>query len=275
MKAGGSPEANCILFVWIWNMLILHCVLQCFVLFSQIVRSVQVAISARINLTFVRAEKWQIYIFHGCPNMCATSKPLELRFHAFLVVLLTTRKCHNSLENHGRNEHHTFFIFTSTKAFWSSCCEREHHWSSHGAVAVTTASTKLHPPGFNNSQSNAPHMMLLHPPHPHIFNEATSSRFQQVSIQRSPHDVITPSPPPFSVNNNDTCNVTTSSTKQHPQGFNKSQSNVVHMKLLHRPHPPTPPSLYHNDVYSTWQDWGFLEAPGNSSLEPKYIYIYI
>ena len=80
--------------------------------------------------------------------------------------MCATRKWHNSLENHGRNEHHTFFIVTSTKAFWSSCLEREHHWSSHGAVAVTTASTKLHPQGFNNSQSNALHMTLLHPPTP-------------------------------------------------------------------------------------------------------------
>ena len=143
--------------------------------------------------------------------MCATSKPLELRFHGFLVVLLTTRKCHNSLENHGRHVHHTFFFFTYTKAFWSSCLEREHHWSSHSAVAVTTASTKLHPQGFNSSQPNALHMTLLHPSHPppllnckqqrylqrnNIFNEATSSRFQQVSIQRSPHDVMTPPHPP-------------------------------------------------------------------------------
>ena len=57
VKAGGSPEPNCMLFVWIWKMLILHCVLHCFMLFSQIVRSVKVAMSARINLTFVRAEK--------------------------------------------------------------------------------------------------------------------------------------------------------------------------------------------------------------------------
>ena len=57
VKAGGSPEANCILFVWIWKMLILQGVLQCFLLLSQIVRSVKVAMSARITLTFVRAEK--------------------------------------------------------------------------------------------------------------------------------------------------------------------------------------------------------------------------
>ena len=53
-----SPEANCILFVWIWRMLIVHCVLECFMLFSETVRSVKVAMSGRINLTFVRAEKW-------------------------------------------------------------------------------------------------------------------------------------------------------------------------------------------------------------------------
>ena len=57
MKAGGSPEANCILFVWIWKMLILHCVLQCFMFLSESVRSAKVSMSARINLTFVRAEK--------------------------------------------------------------------------------------------------------------------------------------------------------------------------------------------------------------------------
>ena len=58
VKAGGSPEANCSLFVWIWKMLILHCVLQCFMFFSESVRSAKVSMSARINLTFVRAEKW-------------------------------------------------------------------------------------------------------------------------------------------------------------------------------------------------------------------------
>ena len=48
---------HCILFVWIWKMLILHSVLQCFMLFSESVRSAKVSMSARINLTFVRAEK--------------------------------------------------------------------------------------------------------------------------------------------------------------------------------------------------------------------------
>ena len=36
-----------------------------------------------------------------------------MRFHAFLVVLLISRTCDNSLENQGRNEHHILFIFAS------------------------------------------------------------------------------------------------------------------------------------------------------------------
>ena len=52
-----------------------------------------------------------------------------------LVVRFRSRTCDNALENHGRNEERTFFIFMSTKAVWSSWQEREHHWFSHGAVA--------------------------------------------------------------------------------------------------------------------------------------------
>ena len=69
VKAEGSPEANCILFVWIWNMLFLHCILQCFILFSETVRSAQVAISARINLTFVRAER-NLHLRWMAKNVC-------------------------------------------------------------------------------------------------------------------------------------------------------------------------------------------------------------
>ena len=82
--------------------------------------------------------------------------------------------------------------------------------SNKDTYNVTTSSTKQHPQGFHNSESNALHMTLLHPPHPptpfckqqrylqrnNIFNEATSSRFPQLSMQRAPHDVITPPHPP-------------------------------------------------------------------------------
>ena len=54
----GFPGSQLLFFfVWIWKMLILHCVLQCFMLFSESVRSAKVSMSARINLTFVRADK--------------------------------------------------------------------------------------------------------------------------------------------------------------------------------------------------------------------------
>ena len=56
-EAGGSPEADCNLIVWIWKMLILYCVLQCFLPSLESVPSVKVSMSARINTEFVRAEK--------------------------------------------------------------------------------------------------------------------------------------------------------------------------------------------------------------------------
>ena len=56
-EAGGSPEASCNLIVWIWKILILYCVLQCFLPSLESVPSVKVSMSARINSEFVRAEK--------------------------------------------------------------------------------------------------------------------------------------------------------------------------------------------------------------------------
>ena len=122
-EAWGSPEANCNLFVWIWKMLILYCVLQCFLPSLESVPSVKVSMSARINSEFVRAEKWKIYIFHGWPKMRSTSFPLELRFHTFFQFLLISTNCHNPLENHGRNEHHIFFIFAFPNLFCGMAME--------------------------------------------------------------------------------------------------------------------------------------------------------
>ena len=168
------------------NVVFYNVFLQCFMLFWNCSISAS-CISARINLTFVRVEKWEIYIFDGWPNMCATFKPLEVRFHAFLVVLLITRKCHNSLEHHGRTEHDTFFIFTSTRQFicmdienvvftlcftvfyallWTCSISPSFNVSADKLDVAISASTKQHPQGFNNSQSNAVHMTLLIPPTP-------------------------------------------------------------------------------------------------------------
>ena len=96
-----------------------------------------------------------------------------------LVVLFRSRTCDNALENHGRNEERTFFIFMSTNAVWSSWQEREHHWLSHGAVAwryytpptpfCKLQRSNIFQPGniFQDSTSSkALDMTLLHPPPP-------------------------------------------------------------------------------------------------------------
>ena len=53
----GFPESQLHFICMDMEMLILNSVLQCFMLFSESVRSAKVSMSARINLTFVRAEK--------------------------------------------------------------------------------------------------------------------------------------------------------------------------------------------------------------------------
>ena len=105
--------------------------------------------------------------------MCATFFPLELRFHACFEFLLISTKCHNSLENHGRNEHHIVFIFASMK-FFLMAMEN---------VVFTLCFTVIY----------VFHMTLLHPPTPPTppsvnnnetfnvtpsSNQATSSRIQ-------------------------------------------------------------------------------------------------
>ena len=59
--------------------------------------------------------------------MRSTFFPLELRFHTCFQFLLISTKCDNPLENHGRNEHHIFFIFAFPKLFFGmagdgKCC---------------------------------------------------------------------------------------------------------------------------------------------------------
>ena len=55
--------------------------------------------------------------------MRSTFFPLELRFHTFFSFLLISTKCHNPLENHGRNEHHIFFIFAFPNLFFGMAME--------------------------------------------------------------------------------------------------------------------------------------------------------
>ena len=154
---------------WRWKMLFLHCVLQCFMFFSEMVWSIEFPFSSRKNLTFVRAETGKFYISHGWLKMCGTCQPFEVRF------LL----------------------------FWSFCSEVEHvimHWKTMDQMKNAPFSyscpqrlTPLHPPFCkqqrnlqrsnifqpsnifqDSTSSNALHMTLLHPPHPpHLYTRTT------------------------------------------------------------------------------------------------------
>ena len=68
---------------WRWKMLFLHCVLQCFMFFSEMVWSIKVPFSWRKNLTFVGAETGKFYISHGWLKLCRTYQPFEVRFLLF------------------------------------------------------------------------------------------------------------------------------------------------------------------------------------------------
>ena len=114
VKAGGSPERNYILLKWIFKMFILHWFLQCFMASNQFAGSLKLSDVARTNSEFVRAEKLTFNHFLEWIKMLVPFFPQELWYHVFFVVLWFRQKCHNSLENHGRNDIRTFFIFTST-----------------------------------------------------------------------------------------------------------------------------------------------------------------
>jgi len=105
-------------------MLFLHCILQCFMLFSEIVRSVQVAISARINLTL----------------------QFQLQRSNILKVSTTLNPTRS-----------TWRYYTPPPPF----CEQQ-----------------------RNLQRN------------NRFNEATSSRFQQISVTNTVHMTLLPPRPP-------------------------------------------------------------------------------
>ena len=119
--------------------------------------------------------------------MCGTCKPLEVRFHAFLVVLLISRTCDNSLENHGRNEHHIFFIFASTKLFlawwwkmlFSHCvlqCFMFFTWRYY---------TPPPPPSpFCKQQRNFQRNTIFQPSN--IFQDSTSSNALHMTLLRPP-----------------------------------------------------------------------------------------
>ena len=179
-------------------------------------------------------------------------------FSFILVVLFRSRTCDNALENHGRNEERTFFIFMSTKAVWSSWQEREHHWFSHGAVAGRWGQSQDQ--DFMNIIGNVATSS----------NQATSSRIQHHPTHFT-WRYYTPQPPhPPSVNNNGTCNVATSSNQATSS---RIQHHPTHFTWRYYT-PPTPPiCIQERPFWYSIKTEGSSKLRGTPSLEPIYIYI--
>ena len=179
-------------------------------------------------------------------------------FSFILVVLFRSRTCDNALENHGRNEERTFFIFMSTKAVWSSWQEREHHWFSHGAVAGRWGQSQDQDfYEYNRQRSN-----IFQPSN--IFQDSTSSNALHMTLLHPP----TPKPPP-SVNNNGTCNVATSSNQATSS---RIQHHPTHStwRYYTPPHPPI--CIQERPFWYSIKTEGSSKLRGTPSLEPIYIY---
>ena len=181
-------------------------------------------------------------------------------FSFILVVLFRSRTCDNALENHGRNEERTFFIFMSTKAVWSSWQEREHHWFSHGAVAGRWGQSQDQDfYEYNRQRSN-----IFQPSN--IFQDSTSSNALHMTLLHPPNP---PTPP--SVNNNGTCNVATSSNQATSS---RIQHHPTHFTWRYYT-PPTPPiCIQERPFWYSIKTEGSSKLRGTPSLEPIYIYIY-
>ena len=59
-------------------------------------------------------RKTSFQSFSGMGQNACSIFPMGIMVSCFFVVLWLRQRCHNSLENHGRNDIRTFFIFTST-----------------------------------------------------------------------------------------------------------------------------------------------------------------
>ena len=131
--------------------------------------------------------------------MCATFFPLELRFHACFEFLLISTKCHNSLENHGRNEHHIVFIFASMKFFLMAM--ENVVFTLCFTVIYVFHMTLLHPPTpphppFCKQQRNFQRNTIFQPSN--IFQDSTSSNALHMMLLHTHPPPPTP-PPPISI----------------------------------------------------------------------------
>ena len=195
--------------------------------------------------------------------MRSTFFPLELRFHPFFQFLLISAKCHNPLENHGRNEHHIFFIFAFPNFFlawrwkmlflhcvlqcfmffsemvWSIelpfssrknlmfvRAETETFYISHGWLKMCGQ--------LNFQRSN-----IFQPSN--IFQDSTSSNPLHMTLLHPPPPPHPPTPPSV----NETFNVATSS--------NQATSSRIQHHPLHftwRYYTPPTPSVNNNETFN-------------------------
>ena len=109
-----------------------------------------------------------------------------MRFHAFLVVLLISRTCDNSLENHGRNEHHILFIFASMKFFfwWRWKMLFSHCFTVFYVFHMTLLHPPHPPPPFCKRQRNFQRNTIFQPSN--IFQDSTSSNALHMTLLHPP-----------------------------------------------------------------------------------------
>ena len=211
--------------------------------------------------------------------MRSTFFPLELRFHIFQFLLIST-KCHNPLEKHGRNEHHIFFIFAFPNLFfgmamehvvftlcftvfyvflWNGLINRSSIFIAEELDVCPCWNRKiLHLPWMTKDVWN---MLTIWSAVSFILvilfrsrtssNQATSSRIQHHPTHFTWRYYTLPHPPhpPFFKQQR---NFQRSNIFQPGNLFQDStSSNALHMTLLHPPHPPPhPPSVNNNETFN-------------------------
>ena len=118
VKAGGSPEWNYMLLKWNLKMFILHRFFTVFYGFVSIHRSIEsvgccadkLRVCPRRNTIFQSSfdmDKNPCFIF-----------PIGTMVSGFFYVLCSRQKCHNLLENHGRNDIRSFFQTSHPERFF-------------------------------------------------------------------------------------------------------------------------------------------------------------
>ena len=200
--------------------------------------------------------------------MRSTFFPLELRFHSFFQFLLICTKCHNPLENHGRNEHHIFFIFAFPNLFcWhgdGTCCFYIVFYSVLCFSLRWFDQSKFHFHRGRTWRLSVLKQEKLHVPW------TTKDVWNMLTIWSAVSLNFTPPHTPFCKQQR---NLQRSNIFQPSNIFQDStSSNALHMTLLH-PTPPHPPiCIQERPFWYCIKTEGSSKLRGTPSLEPIYIY---